>query len=302
MTETTSIQNFARERHAYAPLVQRTGLTTFIGQAAIGSFCGGFVVMLARILFVYRLGNDFFVLYLPFLMALGLAIGTVAGLLIWAGTREADGQLLGITRTLLGVLVTGLAWFALWYFLFQGDTSADQQLWLLSAVIVSGVLIGSMTGSRLRPWRELVRAGETKATQLKIAAGLVGFVLRTVVLVAFPASLILATTSAQRYVVEFESSFPHALTSMVWHLLLLGHLATGIVVLFARIRLSLLAFLTVIASSPVVAGLLLHWDPAARNFIIGYLAAWVLFLLTRWRQTDVALAAVKEELRYYLID
>lgn len=40
---------------------------------------------------------------------------------------------------------------------------------------------------------------------------------------------------------------------------------------------------------------------------VGYIAAnfllvWAVFLLTRWRQTPVALSFLKEEFRYYLID
>lgn len=304
MTETTSIQNFMRERHAYAPVVKRPGLTTFIAQAAIGSFCGTFVVMLARMLFFYRPHNDLFVLYLPFLMALGLATGGPAGLLIWAGTKEADGKLLGITRTLIGVLVTALAWFALWYYLFGGDVTTETQLWLLSAVVVSGVSIGVMTGSGLRPWHELARGGETKAPLLTILAEFVGFVLRTAVLLVLPAALVMTLATTQMYIFEFESAYPHLLTSVFWYLLVLGHLATGLVVLFARMRFGSIVVLTVISTAPVVAGLLAtEWDPAIRNFVIGYLVAWVMFLVTRWRQTDVAVAAFRKELRYYyLID
>ncbi|HET9478723.1 MAG TPA: hypothetical protein VFO72_05235 [Pyrinomonadaceae bacterium] len=43
-------------------------------------------------------------------------------------------------------------------------------------------------------------------------------------------------------------------------------------------------------------------DPVVRYILLGYLAAWAVFLLTRWHQTDVALSTIKEELRYYLID
>ena len=303
MTETTSIQNFMRERHTYTPVERRPGLATFMAQAAVGSFCGTFAVMLTRMLLVYRPHNDLFVLYLPFLMALGGATGAVAGLLIWAGTKEADGQLLGVTRSLLGVLVTAGAWFALWYFLFEGNTSSEVQLWLLSAIVVSGVSIGWMTGSRLRLWRELVRGGETKTRLLRILAGFSGLVLRSIVGFSFLGTLILAITVVQMYILEFESSNPHLLTSVVWYLLLLGHLVTGLVILFARMKFGLLVPLTVISTAPVVAGLLItEWDPAARNFIIGYLGAWVLFLMTRWRQTDAAFAVLEEEFRYYLID
>jgi len=35
---------------------------------------------------------------------------------------------------------------------------------------------------------------------------------------------------------------------------------------------------------------------------IGYLAAWAIFLLTRWREIYAALSVLGEEIRYYLSD
>jgi hypothetical protein len=303
MTETTSIQQFARERHAYAPVVQRPGLATFIAQAAIGSFCGTFAVMLGRILFVYHSYNGYFIFYLPFLMGLGLATGLVAGFLIWAATKEADGQLLTITRSLIGVLVTALAWFALWYFLLtEGNISLEAQVWLLLGVAVSGVSIGVMTGSRLRPWRELVRGGETKTTALKILAGLIGLVLRSVVVFLFLSSLIVAISMTQLYFLDHEQAYKYVRLEMVCYLLLLGHFSIGVVILFARMRFWSLVLLTVISSGPVVATLWLPGLNPPQEVVIGYLGVWALFLVTRWRQMDVAVGALNEELRYYLID
>lgn len=309
MTETTSIQNFMRERHAYAPVVRQPGLATFIAQAAIGSFLGTFVLLLVRILFVYKSSNGFLVYSLPFLMALAVPTGAVAGLLIWAGTKETEGPLLGITRTLVGVLVTGLTWFGLWYYLLRdnnftdGQSSWEAQLWLLSALVVSGVSIGVLTGSRLRPWRELVRVGDTKSVLLKVVGGLVGFVLRAVVVFTLLGMIIHAITSVQSYFLGPQPPYNSELRTMVWSLVLLGHFATGAVILFARMRFWSLVPLTVISVSPVLAALWIArlYGPEA-NIVIGYLSVWAMYLLTRWRQTDIAWFKLKDELRYYLID
>jgi hypothetical protein len=303
MTETTSIQHFMRERHTFAPVVHQPGLATFIGQAAVGSFCGSFVVMLVRVLFVYQPRNGFFAFYVPFLMMSGLATGAVAGLLIWAGTKEADGPLLGITRTLLGVLVMGLAWFALWYFLFREDITSEALLWMLAVVGVSGLSIGLVTGSRLRLWRELVRGGETKELALRILAGLVGLVLRSVVVFLFLAYLIIAIASVQSYFFGRQPKFADEITSMVWYLVFMGHFATGTIILFARVRFWPLVLLTVISIAPVVASLwMVEMTPEERYIVTGYLVAWAMFLVTRWRLMDAAVATLKEEFRYYLID
>ncbi len=304
MTETTSIQQFMRERHTFAPVVPQPGLATFIAQAAVGSFCGTFVVLLVRIFFVYQPRNGFFVFYVPLLMGLALATGALAGLLIWAGTKETDGPLLGITRTLMGVLVMGLAWFALWYFLLrEEEISSEALLWMLAVVVVSGVSIGLVTGSRLRLWRELVRGGETKKVALRILAGLIGLVLRSVVVFLFLGYLIMAIASVQSHFVGTQPRLASEITSMVWDLLLLGHFTTGAILLFARLRFWPLVLLTVISIAPVGAGLwIAELVSVERNIVIGYLVAWAMFLLTRWRQTDVALGVLSKELRYYLID
>jgi hypothetical protein len=303
MTETTSIQQFMRERHTFAPIVHQPGLATFIAQAAVGSFCGSFVVLLVRVLFVYQPRNGFFAFYVPFLMMSGLATGAVAGLLIWAGTKEADGPLLGITRTLLGVLVMGLAWFALWYFLFREDITSEALLWMLAVVGVSGLSIGLLTGTRLRLWRELVRGGETKELALRILAGLVGLVLRSVVVFLFLAYLIIAIASVQSYFFGRQPKFADEIRSMIWYLVFMGHFATGTIILFARVRFWPLVLLTVISIAPVVASLwMVEMTPEERYIVTGYLVAWAMFLVTRWRLMDAAVATLKEELRYYLID
>ena len=302
MTETTSIQNFMRERHAFAAVIRQPGLATFVAQAAIGSFCGSFIVLIARILLVYQSYNALLIFSLPFLTMLGLATGIVAGFLIWAASKEADGRLLGITRSLMGVLVTGLAWFALWYYWLKEEFSSDKLPWMLAVAIVSGLSIGLLTGSRLRLWRELVRGGETKTTLLKILAGLIGLVLRSLVVLLFLSTLVMTIASLQEYYLDPEPGVPET-KYLVWTLLLFGHFATGVFILFARMRFWPLVLLTVISVSPVIASL---WSivvyPPDRDFIYGYLGAWAVFLLTRWRQTDIAFAYLNEELRYYLID
>ena len=303
MTETTSIQQFIPERHTYAPPVMRQrqpGLATLVAQAVVGSFLGGFGLLIARMFLAYDLGNSWYVFALPPLMLLGLATGVPAGLLIWAGARLAHGPLLTINRSLLGVLVMALAWFLLWF--SEGITS-EEQIWTLPMIITSGVLIGLLTGSRLRPGRELVRGGETNSTLLKILAGLTGLILRVVVVFLFLVYSILTISTLQSYYLGPYPFMDYQRTNMIWGLYLFGHLSAGTVILFTRMRFWLLAFFAVIAAAPVFAGLwAIESDSQARIVIIGYLGTWAMFLLTRWRQTDFALSKLKEELRYYLID
>lgn len=301
MTNVTSIQ---QSMYEHSPAVERPlGLLTMLARAVVGGFFGSFVLLIARILFVYTPSNGWFMLFLPFLLVFGLATGVPAGLLIWAGTKVTRGPLHTINRCVIGVLVLSLGWFLLWLFWLGQDTSPELQLWALPVILVPGVLIGLITGSRLRPGRELIRGGEANSTVLKILAGLTGSVLRVVVVFLFLATVIAVVCLFQEYFLGSSPPPEYLRKGLFWYTLAFGHFAAGLVVLFARIRFWLLARLTLIATTPVIASLFVpEMIAPVRYVIIGYLGMWAMFLLTRWRQTDVALSALKKEVRYYLID
>ena len=76
-------------------------------------------------------------------------------------------------------------------------------------------------------------------------------------------------------------------------------------IVFARIRFSLLLPLALLLNVPVVlliTEVLKNELPVYRYFVVGYLAIWAAFLLVRWSLTYSALTSIKKELRYYLID
>lgn len=172
MTETTSINRMIRERHVYAPaVVRQPSFATLLAQAVVGSFFGNVVLVIARVLLDYHPFNIWFIFSLPFLLAWGLATGVPAGLLIWVSTKLAHGPLITINRSLLGVLVMSGAWLFVWVFVLEKDISPTVQLWAFPVILVPAVMIGLVTGSRLRLGRELVRGGEADATALKILAG-----------------------------------------------------------------------------------------------------------------------------------
>jgi len=302
MTDTTSIQHAVRERHVHpAVVVPQLGLTTLAAQATLGSFFGSFVLVIAQILLVYHPYNGLFIMYLPFLLAFGLATGVPAGLLIWAGAKVARGPLHTINRCVLGVLVLSVASFFLWLSWFEQDTSPEVQRWALPVILVPGIMIGLITGSRLRLGRELIRGGE--ATALKLLAGLTGLLLRVVVVFLFLASVITTISVLQLYSHATTQLPAQVRAELIWTVLLFCHSTLAVVVLFVRMKIWPLAILTTIAATPVFASLFVaEIDPLVRYIVIGYLATWAMFLLTRWRQTDVALSALEKELRYYLID
>ncbi|HEY0729997.1 MAG TPA: hypothetical protein VGD38_18065 [Pyrinomonadaceae bacterium] len=303
MTETTSIDRMVLERRVYAPVIRQPGFATLVAQAVVGGFFGNVVVVIAKILLDDHPYNSFYIFSLPFLLAGGLATGVPAGLLIWAGSKLAHGSLLTINRSLIGIFVMSLAWFLFWSVLGQQEISRTELLWALPLILAPGVMIGLITGSRLRVGRELVRRGEADATALKIFAGLTGLVLRVVVVFLFLASLILEITTLQSYFLESAPS-ENLRRTLVGNSFLFGHAALGVVILFVRLKFSPLATLAAIAAAPLVAFL---WafpdmDDVTRIVLLGYVGVWGLFLLSRSRVIDVALSALNKELRYYLID
>ncbi len=195
-------------------------------------------------------------------------------------------------RSVIGVVIVALVFAGLALVLVATQPPPAEQLWTLALILAPGIGVGLVTGTRLRLWHELVRKGDRVGTLLGVFAGLTGVVLRVVVAVLFMASGI-------ALIGILQSPGPQQI-HWLWWTLMCAHFTAGGVLLFARMEAEVLLPLAVIVNAPVVAAALTF--PWLRYVAIGYLALWALFLLTRWRQTQVAFSVLKEEFRYYLID
>ena len=131
----------------------------------------------------------------------------------------------------------------------------------------------------------------------RILAGLSGFVLRPAVVFSFMCCLIVL-------IARLQPAYYWGDHDWVWPALLCGHFAAGVAVLFARLKTSLLFPLALIANAPIIAALVQFRlsRPDVTYAAISYLSVWAVFLLARWRQTDLALSFLNEEIHYYLID
>lgn len=301
MTEAPSVQQLIRERHVYLPKPpSQPGIATLISQSIAGWFLGSFLVELVWIAFRYDKYNGLVILRLPIVMVFGLVTGPVVGLLIWMFSRLAKGPLHLINRLSIAILVSAGGWFAIWLLVFVDSPTTEAQLWLLEAIVIPGIVMGLVTGSRLRLWRELVRAGEARGKVVMVLAGFTGMILRVPLVFLFMTSLLVLISEIQ-IAYRLNEYAPASLAPIV---LTFTHFALGVVVLFVRMRFSVLALLTAIAVSPLIAALtnLVQVQPATHYIFIGYLSVWAMFLLVRWRQTQVAFSFLNEEFRYYLID
>jgi hypothetical protein len=248
----------------------------------------------------FDLNNFTLVFIIPWLLAIGIVIGTPIGFILWVFAKVSDRPLSPPYRATIAVLLQAIGCFALLlYFMWEMPTGKTL-LGVLLIIALTGIMIGSLAGSSLRIGRELVRTGEAKHLGARIFAVLTGLVLRCSVVQAFLGSVIVATLALQSYF--YEKPYAEQLDPR-WIAIAFGHFALATVVLFARLRFEVLAVLTAIASAPVIASFWIPEMPVELRYVlVGYLVAWALFLLSRWRQTDVALGVAKQELRYYLID
>ena len=302
MTNATSLHAFVQDRRTFVmPVVARPGILTFIAQGGIGHALGSYLLLLGYILSSYHPYNFSFVFSLPFLLTLGFLLGTLVGFFIWLFNKCSEQPLSRTFRATIAILLTAIGWFAWLLLAFTSVPASEVQVWVFLIVFVPGITIGLISGSSLRPGRELVRGGDAKQIVARIFAGLSGLVLRGAVVQLFLASVIAVIATLQSY---FHSEPYFEQVDPRWVAVAFGHFALASVVLFARLKFEVLAVLTAIASTPVIASFSMFPDMPVelRYVLIGYLVAWALFLLSRWRQTDVALAVLNKELRYYLID
>ena len=272
------------------------GLGRFVAQAAIGYMVANFALILARILLVPSYWNDWFVIWLVADVIVGVGVGTAAGLMIWLCAEMLRHSPNAICRGVIGTVVVAVSWVLLALsFGWESETPLPQ-LWVLTLITVPGIGIGAVTNSRLRLWHELVRHGEAVRRLPKILAGITGLVLRPVVVFMFMCCLIVLIATLQT--TDAGEGDWH------WPALLCGHFAAGVALLFARLKTAFLFPLALIANAPITAALVqLHVSRPDVPFVaIPYLGVWAVFLLTRWRQTDFALAFLNEEIHYYLID
>lgn len=290
MITAASVHPLIHEKQVRSPAVEwRPNVTTVMAQTAVGYVAGHFLLLVAHILYFPDRRNLLFVFFLLALPPLGVAAGLIVGLILWAGMEMAGDKLNTVFRSIIAAIMVGLGWLAFSVLL---DRPLPPPTWGLSMILAPGIGIGLVTGSRLRLWHELVRKGDPVGPTLGVLAGLTGVLLRLTVAYWCMGWLVLL-------IAILQSPDPQEI-NVFWWIFVFGHFAAGSVLVFARVKTDVLLPLAVSANAPMVAVLLKF--PWSQYVVIGYLALWAVFLLTRWRQTQVALSVLNEEFRYYLID
>ena len=273
------------------PQPQLPGIGRFLSQ---GVAAGVFIYFLITLFIIFQAQYEkfAFVFFLPFFLVWGMLVGLCVGLVIWASTKLAGRRLNVAVRGALGVLAVAI--FAAAFYLLLTALRVNWS-WSDSYTNVIylgiGVGYGLLTGSRLQPWRELVRG--SKEAKSRVLTGITGFVLRVLLIWGLLESILgvcaLLRDSEQRYLAVIA----------------LCHFAIAAAIVFTRMKFWLLFPLAVLVNLPVVwliEVMLKNELPIYRYLCVSYLAIWTMFLLARFSLTYSFLASLKQELRYYLID
>lgn len=294
MTSTTIIDTRARRPALNVQPVRLPRLKTFIGQAIAGAVFSHFVLFVSA----SAVGNNWdsftsagFVLIV--FLFLSLFGGVPAGFIIWACTRSFAKPLHPAYRCVIALLVLFPGWLYVSSVAFV--TTAEARLFLLAWLVLPTVSIGLLTHSRLLVGRELVRGGEAVRLITRVLAAVTGVLLRVTVVL-----LLMESVVASVYLYKT----PDRHNELIWVLLFGGHFTVSLFVVFLRTDITMLSALSVIALLPaVIVFVKLPGMTETLRYVFGaYFALWAMFVLTRWRETDHAVAFLNEEIHYYLID
>ena len=277
------------------------GIGTFLSQGVAAGAMVYFFFPLLMVLLYPSVGyNLWFVPFVACFVVLGMVLGIIEALIVW-GCTKIDGD--NFNPAIRAALPTGIAIliFAVIYYRNVASYPYYDRPVLSTDLLVAAafllpplVIIGFVTGSRLRPWRALTSGSEV--TRSRALAAATGVILRS--LIVFGAmNAVIALVSTLK--AEFRQS------DLIFALISLVHFVTAAVIVFTRIRFWIVVQLALIINFPVVLLIteVLNNQPAGMRYApVGYLAIWAAFLLARWRATYEALNCLKEEFRYYLID
>jgi hypothetical protein len=289
-------------RSIYTPKASpRAPLGRFLSQATAASACMTFLSVLVNILLNPTNGYNFvYIFILPVFLAGGMVFGLIEGFSIWGCTRLVKHCLHPAARAGIGVVLCGILLPGYFWIMpltpYEPRPTVTEWVWSISMSFVFALAVGLVTGSRLQPWPELVRGAPELPPQARILTGITGLLMRVVAVFFVMVAIMGVICTIQTH---------DRLGDTVNEFIALAHFVAGAVIVFARMKSWLLLPLAVIVNLPSVYFFRLtikHEDMLLVSMTIGYFVSWIAFLLARFKPTYEALAFLKEELRYYLID
>lgn len=175
-------------------------------------------------------------------------------------------------------------------------------------MIESGVVTVYQPAQRLGPWGELVRPGDIPGRHSAILGGLTGAILRFALVFFLLVSLVtlIIMLGYDPTLEEYTGTSRRSEDALriFWAVLAVWHFSVGLVVVFSKTKFWQLQLLATIVNVPVVMCLVRYQQElgSLQYLMFGYLDAWLIFLLARWRPTYKLVAFLNDEIHYYLID
>ena len=302
-TDQAHLHHEVRSRNVYPAKGEMPGVGRFFSQGAAGAATLVFLTTVAALFWHPTNGyNIFYIFLMPFYLAAGMLLSLFPALLIWGCTKLAGHRLSHVARAFITVLVVMLFNTAFVLFVPLRPDYVDQPelteyLPVFAISATQSLVLGLVIGSRLQPWREIVRGVESLAAKSRVLTGITGFALRVLVVWGLMEAIVFMICDLQRN---------YRKEDRILAILTLAHFALAAIIVFARMRLLVLLPLSLIVNVPVALLIRKYagtdYDYGFAIAAIVYLAVWATFLLSRWRATYDALSSLNAELRYYLID
>jgi hypothetical protein len=275
------------------------GIGRFLSQGAIAGAFTYFLLALGLVLLrSENAGNGFIIYVLPLFLGIGMLLSMFGGLVIWGCARLGHRRVDAIARARIGLVFFAIllgACFLIATRSNQYDITREDYVFAVVTYLSTVIGCASVAGSRLQPWRELVRGATALPSQSRLLTGITGVVLRVVV-VFFLMESILALVC----VLQQENG------DLTFLRIAIAHFLAASIIVFARMKFWLLLPLALLVNVPIAFAIRKEFSGVSDSLFFyvmsSYLAIWAAFLITRWGPTYPALAFLKQELRYYLID
>lgn len=248
------------------------GFGTLVSQGAVSGMLLYFGFVTHGILTHPNFYNFLFVNALPQFLGIGLGIGSIVGGMIWACCHLAQRRLGKLVRCIVAVFALGFV-CAVLVAIYGGEVKASDAPRIAGFLVVTGGAIGLFVGSRVKPWRELIRG--QAGVDSGVFSALSGLILRLAVVFFLLRSIVMLAALL---------GLNYSRKGLVFTVIPLSHFAIASVLVFVRMRFWLLLPLALIVTSPVVAfatDVLTPEDSFVWYLTVGYLTVWAIFLFTR---------------------
>jgi hypothetical protein len=278
---------------------ERVGFGSCLCQGATVGACVSFF-WLAGILLHDKYGfpyNFLFLNALPEFLAYGVVFGIFQATLIWASSYVIPFRLGPAARSFIALLGVVILLVATAYF-FQDETprkpSESNYFDNAALILLVATAFGVVTGSKFNALRLFMCGiGKTKS-KTWFVSNLSGSVLRLLVLYGAMRAILVTILICGSSSTNNETRFM---------LILLAHSIPAVIIVFFNLRFIFLSILASAVNIPTVHLLfkLIDERNSFSNVLVGYIALWAIFLLSRSPIVHAASKCVWSKFRYHLV-